>query len=184
MKTALVVAMMITVAIAVHAQQPPASPAPGASPVAGPASDAAFVAKIGEVGMAEVELGKLALQKTQRDDVKKFAQQMVDDHSKAGAELKAIAMRKNITMPMDLDAEHKALRDRLSKLSGAAFDQAYMQAMADGHRKVVAQFRNETQSGSDAEVKAWAAKTLPTVETHLKHAESVSRAVHPAGSTQ
>ena len=134
--------------------------------------------------MAEVELGKLALQKSQRDDVKKFAQQMVDDHSKAGDELKSLATGKNITLPMELDGEHKALRDRLSKLSGTGFDQAYMQAMADGHRKVAAQFRTEIQSGSDAEVKAWAAKTLPKVEAHLKHAESVSRAVHPAGSTQ
>src|SRR6185503_1782374 len=111
--------------------------------------------KIGEVGTAEVELGKLALQKTQRDDVKKFAQQMVDDHTKAGDELKALAMRKNISWPADLDAEHKALKDRLSKLSGAAFDQAYTQAMVDGHRKVAAEFRTETTSGADAEVKAW-----------------------------
>ena len=76
------------------------------------------------------------------------------------------------------------MRDRLSKLSGAAFDQAYMQAMVDGHRKVAGQFRSEMQKGSDAEVKAWAAKTLPTIDAHLKHAETVSRAAHPAGHTQ
>ena len=178
MKTAIMIALTITMAAALSAQQPSASGGSAA------ASDTAFVTKIGEVGSAEVELGTLALQKTQRDDVKKFGQQMIDDHSKAGAELKAIAMRKNISWPMELDAEHKALKDRLSKLSGAAFDQAYIQAMVDGHRKVAAQFKTEVQSGSDAEVKAWAAKTLPRVEAHLKHAESVSRAVHPAGSTQ
>jgi putative membrane protein len=178
MKTALIMAMTIAMAISSRAQEPSSSAAAGAT------SDAAFVTKIAEVGMAEVELGKLALQKTQRDDVKKFAQQMVDDHGKAGDELKALAMRKNITWPADLDAEHKALRDRLSKLSGAAFDQAYMQAMVDGHRKVAAQFRTETQSGSDAEVKAWAAKTLPTIDAHLKHAETMSHSAHPAGNTQ
>ena len=177
MKTATMIALMITMAATLSAQQPSA----GGSAAA---SDAAFVTKIGEVGTAEVELGTLALQKTQRDDVKKFGQQMIDDHSKAGAELKAIAMRKNISWPMELAAEHKALKDRLSKLSGAAFDQAYMQAMVDGHRKVAAQVKTQVQSGSDAEVKAWASKTLPRVEAHLQHAESVSRAAHPAGHTQ
>lgn len=168
MKTVLMTVTMITMAMTI---------------ALGAASDAAFVTKIGEVGMAEVELGTLALQKTQRDDVKKFAQQMVDDHTKAGDELKALAMRKNISWPTELGAEHKALKDRLSKLSGAAFDQAYIRAMVDGHRKVAAEFRTETKSATDAEVKAWAAKTLPTIEAHLKHAETVSGAVHPAGST-
>ena len=176
MKTGMMMfALMIATAISVGAQEPSRAAA---------ASDTAFVAKLGEVGMAEVELGKLALQKTQRDDVKKFGQRMIDDHGKAGAELKAIALRKNISWPMELNAEHKALRERLSKLSGAAFDQAYIQAMVDGHRKVAAEVKTEVQSGSDAEVKAWAAKTLPRVEAHLEHAESVNRAVHPAGSTQ
>ena len=175
MKTTMMmmIALMIATAAAPGAQQPSAA-----------ASDTAFVTKLGEVGMAEVELGKLALQKTQRDEVKKFGQQMIDDHSKAGAELKAIALRKNISWPTELNAEHKALRERLSKLSGAAFDQAYIQAMVDGHRKVAAEVKTEVQSGSDAEVKAWAAKTQPRVEAHLEHAESVNRAVHPAGTTQ
>lgn len=179
MKTALMTAMMITMATAMTLQAQQSSAVDGA----GAASDAAFVAKIGEVGMAEVELGTLALQKTQRDDVKTFAQRMVDDHSKAGDELKAIATGKNITWPTALDTEHKALKDRLSKLSAAAFDQAYMQAMVDGHRKVAGEFRTEIQSGADTEVKAWASKTLPTVEAHFKHAESVGRSVHPAGTT-
>jgi putative membrane protein len=176
MKTAIVVGtMLMTFAIAARAQQPSAS--------AAPAADQTFVMHAAQANVAEVELGKLALQKTQRDDVKKFGQQMVDDHTKAGDELRAIAMRKNIAVSTDLDAEHKALHDRLSKLSGAAFDQAYMQAMADGHKKVAAEVRQESKSGKDAEVKAWATKTLPTIEAHLKHAQTVSRSVHPAGST-
>jgi putative membrane protein len=180
MKTALMTVTMITIAmtLALRAQQQ--SPGDGA----GAASDAAFVTKIAQVGTAEVELGNLALQKTQRDDVKKFARRMVDDHTKAGDELKALAMRKNITWPGDLDAEHTSLRDRLSKLSRAAFDQAYMQAMVDGHRKVAAEFRAEAESGADADVKDWAAMTLPAIEAHLEHAESVSRSVHPPGTTQ
>jgi putative membrane protein len=177
MKTAFALMVTLTMAIAAHAQQPPAGAAPESA-------DHAFVLKTTQVGIAEVELGKLAVQKTQRDDVKKFAQQMIDDHSKAGGELKAIAIRKNIAVPADTDAEHKMLYDRLLKLSGAAFDQAYMQAMVDGHRKVAADVNAEAREGQDAEVKAWAAKTLPTIDAHLKHAQTVSGSVHPAGSTQ
>jgi putative membrane protein len=142
------------------------------------ASDSAFAVKMAQVGIAEVELGKLATQKAMREDVKKFGQQMVDDHSKANDELKAVATKKNITLPSDTDAEHKALYDRLSKLSGAAFDQAYLKAMVDGHRKVAADVRKEQKSGSDAELKEFAGKTLPTVEAHLKHAEGLSKGAH------
>jgi putative membrane protein len=178
MKTALMTIAMMTVALALYAQQP--SPK---SSAAGPAPDAAFVTKIGQVGLAEVELGMLASQKAERDEVKKFAQRMVADHTKAGDELKAIATAKNITWPTELDAEHKALKDKLSKQSGAAFDRAYMQAMVDGHRKVATDFKKETQSGKDTEVKAWASKTLPTIEAHLKDAEMISRGSHSTSTT-
>jgi putative membrane protein len=88
--------------------------------------------------------------------VKTFGKRMADDHGKANDELKSLAQSKNITLPTDLDAKDKALRDRLSKLSGDAFDRAYMQAMVSDHRKDVNEFRMESRSGKDAEVKAWA----------------------------
>ena len=89
------------------------------------------------VAMGEVELGTLAKDKASSRDVKGFAQRMVDDHSKAGDELKAIAQRKNLTWPSALPADAVALKDRLSKLSGAAFDRAYIDAMVNGHREVL-----------------------------------------------
>jgi putative membrane protein len=134
--------------------------------------------------MAEVELGRLATQKASSPEVKQFGQRMVDDHTKANDELKTLAQSKSITIPTDLDAKHQATRDRLSKLSGAAFDRAYMQEMVADHRKNVNEFRKQSQSGKDAEVKAWAAKTLPTLEEHLKMAQSASRgAVGTSGSS-
>jgi len=126
-------------------------------------------------GLAEVELGQLASEKASSDQVKQFGQKMVTDHGKANDELKSLAQSKNITLPTDTDAKHKATRDRLSKLSGAAFDRAYMQDMLSDHRKDVSDFRKESQSGKDPEVKAWAAKTLPTLEEHLQLAQSASR---------
>ncbi|PYR03729.1 MAG: hypothetical protein DMG00_25515 [Acidobacteria bacterium] len=90
-------------------------------------TDQTFVTKTAAGGMAEVELGKLAQEKGTSDQVKSFAQRMVTDHNKANDELKTLAQNKNITLPTDIDPHDKALRDRLSKLSGAQFDHAYMQ---------------------------------------------------------
>lgn len=182
MKLSLAMLMVVAFATASGAQQAstgaqPPSTKPAQSSSRGAAGDGAFAMKAGQANFAEVELGKLAAQKAMSDDVKKFAQRMVDDHGKALDELKDVAGTKNITLPSELDAEHKKLSDKLSKLSGAAFDREYMQAMVDGHRKVAADFRKESQSGSDPDLKAWAGKTLPTVEMHLKHAETVNKTV-------
>src|SRR5947199_10744429 len=105
-------------------------------------SDKTFVKKAAEGGLAEVELVQLAAQKATSDDVKKFGQRMVDDHSKANDELKSIAGNKNITTPQDVDAKHKALMDRLSKLSGPAFDRASMSEMVKDAQKDVNDFTN------------------------------------------
>ena len=144
--------------------------------------DSAWVTKVATGGMAEVELGKLATEKAASDEVKKFGQRMVDDHSKANNELKTLAQNKKITLPADIGPKEKALRDRLTKLSGAAFDRAYMQAMLADHRQDVAEFRKEANSGKDPDVKAFAAKTLPTLEEHLKMAQQTTTAVGTSGT--
>jgi putative membrane protein len=146
------------------------------------AGDQTFVKKAAIGGMAEVELGTLAKDKASSDQVKQFAQRMVDDHGKANDELKTLAQNKNITLPTELDAKHKAVRDRLSKLSGAQFDKAYMQAMLKDHREDVSEFRSESRSAKDPDVKAFAAKTLPTLEDHLKLAQQDSKAVATSGT--
>jgi putative membrane protein len=160
-----------------HAQTQASNPAAAKKAV----GDEAFVKKALEGGMAEVELGKLATQKAASDSVKQFGQRMVDDHSKAGDELKKIAQDKNITVPTAVSAKEKADQDRLSKLSGAEFDRAYMQLMLADHRKDVNEFRMESKSGKDPDVKAFAAKTLPTLEEHLKLAQDANKAVGTSG---
>lgn len=140
-------------------------------------SDQAFVMKAAHGGMAEVKLGELATQKASNADVKAFGQRMVDDHSKANDELKQLASRKGITLPTDIDASHQAKYDRLSKLSGAEFDRAYMKDMVADHKEDVSEFRRESEHGSDPDVKAWAGKTLPTLEQHLQMAESTNAKV-------
>ena len=145
------------------------------------AADETFVTKVAKGGMAEVELGKLAADKSSNDAVKKFGQRMADDHSRANDELAALAKSKNVTLPTEIGPEEKALRDRLMKLSGPAFDQAYMKAMVSDHVKDIAEFRTESRSGKDPEVKAWAARTLPTLEEHLKLARDANGAVGTSG---
>jgi putative membrane protein len=138
-------------------------------------ADRQFVMEAAVGGLAEVALGQMAGEKAESDQVKQFGQRMVTDHGKANDELKTLAQNKGMTLPANVDAKHKATQDRLSKLSGAAFDRAYMQEMLNDHRKDVNEFRKESQSGKDPDVKAWAAKTLPTLEEHLQMAQSASR---------
>jgi putative membrane protein len=148
------------------------------------ASDQKFVMDAAKGGMAEVELGKLAQDKASNEQVKDFGKRMVDDHSKANDELKTLAKNKNITLPSDLDPKDKALKDRLSKLSGPAFDHAYMSAMLHDHKKDVSEFKKESTSGHDADVKAFASKTLPTLEEHLKLAQDAEKAVGTSGTAK
>ena len=143
----------------------------------GVGGDPAFVTKIGGVSMGEVELGTLALDKHSSRDVKGFAERMIQDHRKSGEELKAIATRKNFAWPAGPAADGKALKDRLSKLSGAAFDRAYIDAMVAGHREVLGVMKAEAESGADPELKAFASKASSTVQAHLTHALDVQKEI-------
>jgi putative membrane protein len=148
---------------------------------AGQAPDQTFLTRAASAGMAEVELGRLALEQASNEQVKKFAQRMVDDHGRGNGELKTLAQNKNITLPDAPDPQVNAIKDRLSKLSGASFDRAFMQTMIADHRKAVSDFRLASKSAKDADVKGWAAKTLPTLEEHLKMAQSTSTGVGTSG---
>jgi putative membrane protein len=138
------------------------------------ASDRTFIKKAAQGGMAEVQLGKLATEKGSSEDVKKFGQRMVDDHSKANDQLKQLAASKGVDVPTSLNSKDEATKDRLSKLSGSAFDRAYMQDMVKDHTQDVSEFKKASQTAKDPDVKSWAAQTLPTLENHLKTAKSVT----------
>lgn len=139
--------------------------------------DEMFAKKAAQGGMAEVKMGQLAAEKGSNEAVKKFGQRMVDDHTKANDELKDIASKENITLPTDLDAKDQAICDRLSKLSGEAFDKAYARDMVRDHQKDVAEFKREANSGKDDAIKGFASKTLPTLEDHLKEARQMLQSV-------
>jgi putative membrane protein len=142
------------------------------------AADQAFVKEAAMGGMAEVDLGQLATSKAADADVKQFGQRMVDDHGKANEELKSWASSKGVMLPSELDAKHKAEHARLEKLSGAAFDKAYMASMVADHNADVAEFQKQAKSAKDPDLKAWATKTVPTLEDHQKSAKEISAKVH------
>ncbi len=140
-------------------------------------ADTNFIQKAAQGGQAEVELGRLAAERASSPAVKQFGQKMVDDHGRANDELKSIAENKGVTLPTTLDAKDQRTKDELSKLSGAEFDRAYMEDMVKDHKADISEFRRESERGTDPEVKAFAAKTLPVLEQHLKLAESAESQV-------
>ena len=146
----------------------------GKSAKSGGMSDATFVKKAAEGGLAEVELGKLAAEKASNEDVKKFGQKMVDDHGKANDQLKEVAAKDNIELPTEPNAKDKAEKARLEKLSGEQFDRAYMKAMVKDHTKDVKEFQHESTSAKNPDVKSFAEQTLPTLQQHLKMAQQIA----------
>jgi putative membrane protein len=143
------------------------------------ANDTVFAKKAAQGGMAEVKLGQLAQQKGTADSVKKFGARMVEDHGKAGDELKQVAAQEKITLPTDVSAKDKATYDMLSKLSGAAFDRAYARDMVRDHEEDIADFNKEINGGHNPAVKDFATQTLPTLEDHLKEAKEMRQNVAP-----
>jgi len=141
------------------------------------ASDEKAVKDMAMADMAEVETGKLALSKSQNSEVKAFAQQMVDDHGQALSKVQALAQARGVTLPTEPDAKHKAMAAKLEKLSGDAFDKAYMAgAGVKDHKDTKSKLTSDAKKIKDADVKALADQHMPVVEQHLKSAEQMHMA--------
>jgi putative membrane protein len=155
------------------------------------AGDRDFVEDMAIGGMAEVELGRMAMERGASPEVKRFGDMMVKDHSMAGDELKQVAMQHSIPMPAGLDQKHQDLKTTLSNLKSAEFDREYMKAMVEGHEDVVDRLQtraSEDRFGGDkgevkpersdnpveAALNQWAAKALPTVRHHLDEAKRIN----------
>jgi putative membrane protein len=133
----------------------------------GEMGDRAFIERAASSNLAEVQLGRLAVEKGTSPTVKALGQRMIDDHTKANDALKAVAVKISVPLPTETDTRSKATYDKLSKLSGASFDKAYVDAVAKGHDEDVQTFKRELgTTGIDPDVKAWAQKTLVVVQAH------------------
>lgn len=138
------------------------------------AADHKFAMEAAMGGLMEVELGRLAAQKGASDEVRQFGQRMVDDHSKANEELTRVVSSKGMTPPAALDAKHQAEMQKLSALSGEKFDKEYVKMMVKDHKKDVAEFQKEAARGTDADIKAFASSTLPTLQEHLQMIQRIN----------
>jgi putative membrane protein len=147
---------------------------PSRQPANAKMTDENFVKDAAQASIAEVALGKLALQRAQNLYVRQFAQRMVDDHSRANRELTDLATNQGVDVPTEMNAEQRDRNARLATLSGAAFDREYMRAMVKDYARNVAVFRNYAQNGKNEEVKSWAAKTLPMLRRHEQLAGSTA----------
>ncbi|NGZ82863.1 DUF4142 domain-containing protein [Duganella aceris] len=131
--------------------------------------DQKILRALAQANMAEVAAGHIALKRSTTQDVKAFAQQMVDDHTKGLQAVQEVAQSKNFTLPTEPDAKHKKMAARLDKLSGAAFDKVYLaNAGVSDHKAAYQQVVEAQKKAADPDVKALAAKLQPTIDHHLQ----------------
>jgi putative membrane protein len=136
--------------------------------------DKSFLKDAAEGGNAEVEGSKVALDKSSSADVKTFAQQMVDDHGKAGTELKGLADQKGVKVSDTPSITKKTEIKLLSERKGSSFDQHYADSIGvKAHQDTIKLFQKEVDKGTDPDVKGWASKTLPTLQHHLEAAQAL-----------
>jgi len=136
--------------------------------------DKSFLKDAAEAGNAEVSGSQIAVAQSSSADVKAFAQQMIDDHGKAGGELKSLADQKGVKVSDTPSVTKKTEIKLLSERKGSSFDQHYADSIGvKAHQDAIKLFQKEVDKGSDADVKAWASKTLPTLQHHLEMAQSL-----------
>jgi len=131
-----------------------------------------FVTKVAVSDMFEIQSSKVASQKG-NENVKAFAERMIKDHTKTSEELKGMVGKAKAKLPTALDAKHQKKLDQLQKLTGEQFNTAYASLQVQAHEEAVKLFEAYSSGGDDAELKAWAAKTLPALKEHLQHARKL-----------
>lgn len=136
-------------------------------------SDVSFLHKAARGGRMEVELGRMAVERAGSEDVRRFGERMIRDHSRANDNLVDLADRKALTLPRELAAEQQDMIRHLTELRGVDFDRAYMRHMVEDHEQDVALFRRMADDAADPDVRAFAAQTLPVLEEHLRLAREI-----------
>jgi putative membrane protein len=132
-----------------------------------------FIRNAAMDGSMEANLGRLAEQRATSEEVRQFGHKMAEDHMKANDLLIHLATDKGLTLPAELDSQHRLIFDRVMRTEGAEFDRAYMATMVDAHRKAVRMFTAFANNGTNSDVRSWAATVLPTLRKHLDRAENL-----------
>jgi putative membrane protein len=132
-----------------------------------------FLAQAMQDSLAELELCELALQKTANEDVKMFAQRMIDEHGQMGREIEQMAGKRKLELPKDVMPEHKSLTEQLSKLSGQDFDKKFMDHNVKEHEKDIKVFKHYTEQEAEPEIRALADKSVQMLSQHLEMARKI-----------
>jgi len=143
----------------------------------------AFLTVAYQDGLAEIQLSRLALQKSTNTDVKNFAQKMINDHTQANLRISGLAQKSGLTLQTTLSPNRQSIADELSTLSGSDFDKAYMDVNVIVHKKDVRLFRRQSEEGKNADVKSFAQNLLPTLSQHLEMAQSIDNAIQPSSES-
>jgi putative membrane protein len=140
-------------------------------------SDKSFLKDAYQDGLAEVRAGEMGIRKTGNADVKAFAEHMVKDHSAANSALKVLADSKKVELPTEPSLVAQGKAKLLDAKTGADFEKGFAEAMVNDHKKAVSAFEKASNEAADADVKAFATKTLPTLKSHLSMAEELQKKV-------
>lgn len=135
--------------------------------------DSEFAVKAADGGMMEVMMGELAQKNSTMQELKDYGKMLVTDHSKANEELKALAAQKNISLPAAMSSDHQKKYDDMAKKIGQDFDKDFIDMMIDDHEDDIDLFKDEADNGNDADIKAFASKTLPTLQQHLDRIKQI-----------
>jgi putative membrane protein len=147
------------------------------------ADDKHFMKDAMEGDMAEIQLAKLAQQKASSDQVKQFAQRMIDDHTKLDAQMKPMAQQFGVEAPADLSSKHKSVQSKLQGLSGNQFDQEYIKAMVNDHREDDQAFLREQTTAKDPTLKSAVTQAEPIIADHLRMAQDIEKSMKGKGSS-
>jgi putative membrane protein len=143
-------------------------------PTAPHADDKEFMMSAAHSDQNEIQLSKMALSKGVSAEAKALANQMITDHTKSTANLKPIAAKAGVTLPADMDAEHKALAPTMAKLTGKEFETKYMAQMVTDHQKTANTLAAHKTMTKNTALSGWITTTLPVVEQHLSMAHKDS----------
>lgn len=146
--------------------------------------DKRFLGQVTQASLLNIEMGKLAQEKSSNEAVKEFGKKMVTDHQRGLAIFKKVADRDGVTVEMQLDAKHKERLDKLAKLSGAEFDRAYIKDQLKSHQRMVSYFQSEADNSTESIASKMANNMLPAVQKHLNEAKDLNKTLTVVASAR
>jgi putative membrane protein len=146
--------------------------------------DTEFLRKASSINTLEIDAAKIALERSQNDDVRAFAEMLGKDHADAKDRLKDIADKQKVDFPKDVLPEHRSIEDRLKGLKGTQFDQEFVKDMVDGHQQAIDLFQQEANSGQNDQLKGYAQSMLPSLQMHLDKAKQLQTKIGSGGTPE